>query len=564
MVQDLRAVNEIVVKHEVKVANPHTILNSISPEAKWFSVIDLSNAFFSVPLTLQAQAYFGFQYKEKFYTYTRLPQGFVNSPTIYSQALQDSLQTCPSLQNGQLLQYVDDLLITGHSQQDCKNNTIKVLQHLSKEGHKVSKAKLQWAKQEVVYLGHSLSGEGRRLLEDRKLVIRNAPRPKNKQEMMSFLGLCNYCRTWIPEYAVFTQPLMEAIHGQQMAMHDKILWTPEREKAFTELKIALQTQVLLALPDYRETFHLMVAHKDQYMTAVLLQTFGDKKRPLAFYSKKMDSIVAGFPDCVKGCCAAHEAVLSCEDIVLGHPLVVYTPHQTEEILLHAHLPFVTHARHLQLIKILLSRDHITMTKCQNVNIAECLATPLDGTAHDCKTEIQQYMQPRNDISTSPLQEGDVVFVDGSASKDQYGTNRVGYSVVMTDQVVEAKPLAATSSAQTAELTAIIRACQLFKGKTVTIYTDSQYAFGAVHHFAKIWKNRGFKTSTGKQLTHAALLEELLQAIQLPSKLALCKCAAHQTDDSPVTRGNIFADKAAKAAAQECHHRMLTTHSTGMI
>ena len=51
------------------------------------------------------------------------------------------------------------------------------------------------------------------------------------------------------------------------------------------------------------------------------------------------------------------------------------------------------------------------------------------------------------------------------------------------------------------------------------------------------------------MTHAKLLTELLQAVQLPQQLAICKCAAHTTGTDPVSRGNAFADKIAKEAAQ---------------
>lgn len=49
MIQDLRAVNEAVRQRAPNVPNPHTLLNSLNPEAKYSSVIDLSNAFFSIP-----------------------------------------------------------------------------------------------------------------------------------------------------------------------------------------------------------------------------------------------------------------------------------------------------------------------------------------------------------------------------------------------------------------------------------------------------------------------------------------------------------------------------------
>lgn len=51
LVHDLRAINEVTEQIPPVVANPHTILNQVTPKQQWFSVIDLSNAFFSVPLT---------------------------------------------------------------------------------------------------------------------------------------------------------------------------------------------------------------------------------------------------------------------------------------------------------------------------------------------------------------------------------------------------------------------------------------------------------------------------------------------------------------------------------
>lgn len=559
MVQDLRAVNDITAKEDVDVANPHTIMNQINPKAEWFSVIDLSNAFFSVPLDKESQALFGFTMGGNTYTYTRLPQGFCNSPTCYAAALKQSMSTCPPLQQGQFLCYVDDILITGETEQNCLDNTLTVLKHLHREGHKVSKKKLQLVKQEVVYLGHYLSKNGKRLLETRKQAIQEAPKPVTKQQMMSFLGLCNFCRTWIADFSVVTQPLLEIIHGQQMALREKITWTPEAATAFNTLKILLQTEVTLALPDYAAPFTLMVTHKSDFMTAVLTQPFGEKQRPLAFYSKRLDPIASGFPDCVRACCATLEAVQACADIVHGHSLAVCVPHSVEEVLLHAHLPFVTHARLLQLISVLLSRPHLTLKKCGTVNVAELLTTPCDGTPHSCITDIQTFTKPRADISSTPIPNSRIVFVDGSASKDQTGTNRVGYAIVTAGGTeIEAQPLPPSCSAQTAELTAVLRACELHKDKDVSIYTDSQYVFGAVHHFARIWENRGFKTSAGKTLQHAAILQHLLDAVQLPRSLALCKCAAHKTDDSEVTRGNNFADKAAKRAAQQQLPAILTT------
>lgn len=67
-------------------------------------------------------------------------------------------------------------------------------------------------------------------------------KPLTKQQMMSYLGLCNFCRCWIPAYALLAGPLQNLIYGKNQALKDKIEWTPEAEKAFNVLKLALQTR----------------------------------------------------------------------------------------------------------------------------------------------------------------------------------------------------------------------------------------------------------------------------------------------------------------------------------
>ena len=84
---------------------------------------------------------------------------------------------------------------------------------------------------------------------------------------------------------------------------------------------------------------------------------------------------------------------------------------------------------------------------------------------------------------------------------------------------------------------------------MTIWTDSQNAYSSLHVFAQQWANRGMTTSTGKPLTHAQLLKELLKAVQLPQRVAVCKCAALTTKTDRVSKGNAFADEMTKKAAQ---------------
>ncbi|KAL7866047.1 hypothetical protein SRHO_G00112940 [Serrasalmus rhombeus] len=90
--------------------------------------------------------------------------------------------------------------------------------------------------------------------------------------------------------------------------------------------------------------------------------------------------------------------------------------------------------------------------------------------------------------------------------------------------------------------------RMAQDQDVTIYTDSRYAFAVVHDFGGIWHQRGFVTTDNKLISHASLIEDLIRASFLPSRLAIVKVRAHQRSSDPDSVGNNTADSAAKRGA----------------
>lgn len=75
--QDLQAINAAVQPRAPNFPNPYTILSQVPPNAKFFSVVDLSNAFFTVPIHPHSQLRFALLLSSmgRDYTFTRLCQG---------------------------------------------------------------------------------------------------------------------------------------------------------------------------------------------------------------------------------------------------------------------------------------------------------------------------------------------------------------------------------------------------------------------------------------------------------------------------------------------------------
>ncbi|XP_014379431.2 uncharacterized protein LOC106722684, partial [Alligator sinensis] len=116
-VQDLRAVNKVVVSIYPVVPNPYTLLSALNPNHNWFTVIDLKDVFFCIPVERGSQEIFAFEWEDPDtsiktqFCWTVLPQGFKNSPTLFGTALSKDLHRLKLPLSCALLQYVDDLAI---------------------------------------------------------------------------------------------------------------------------------------------------------------------------------------------------------------------------------------------------------------------------------------------------------------------------------------------------------------------------------------------------------------------------------------------------------------------
>jgi hypothetical protein len=97
-VEDLYAVNSATVTLHLVVPNPYILSGLIRAVTKFFTHLDFKDTFFYIHLALQSQPIFTFQWeipstREKGQlTWTWLPQGFKNSPTIFGTALASNLK----------------------------------------------------------------------------------------------------------------------------------------------------------------------------------------------------------------------------------------------------------------------------------------------------------------------------------------------------------------------------------------------------------------------------------------------------------------------------------------
>ena len=188
-----------------------------------------------------------------------MPQTFRCTPTIFNACLKKDLGELTLPSGTVLVQYVDDLLLAAETKDPCLQASEALLRTIAEKGYKLKKTKLQLVKEQITFLGKVIGGNKREISEGHKNAIKDYPKPKTVQQMLAFLGLTGYSRTYIPDYTgettILRQLITKAGHRNLKAYLE---WTPEAEKAFARLKHSLYSATALAAPDYKEPFHLDV------------------------------------------------------------------------------------------------------------------------------------------------------------------------------------------------------------------------------------------------------------------------------------------------------------------
>ncbi|KAJ1083015.1 hypothetical protein NDU88_003176 [Pleurodeles waltl] len=314
-VQDLRKVNDMVVKCCPVVLNPAVILVlfQIPCDAEWFTV----------------------------YSWCRLPQGYTESPSLFKQILKKNLESLELLYQSTRVQYIYDLLIASRTREEFKYDSIALLNHLGKFGHKGSPLKLQCCQKSVKYLGHLIEKGSRRISRERITMILQKSPPTSQRDVRMFLGMVGYCRQWIPNFAGIAKPLQQLTHKE---VTNPITLDEDQMKAFTELRDSLCSAPALGMPDYTKPFTLFRHERDACSLSVLTQVHGGAYRPVAYFSATLDPVAAALPGCLRAVAAVGKSLSQCEGVVMGYPLTVMVPHSVEILLTRTETQYLNGAR----------------------------------------------------------------------------------------------------------------------------------------------------------------------------------------------------------------------------
>ena len=253
--------------------------------AKFFAKIDLTSGYHQIPVDEACRHLLAFITPFGLFEWCRLPMGPKGAGSYFQQMMQKILA---GLLYVICEVYLDDILVYGATEEEFLHNLELVFQRLQEYNLSVSPDKCHLGMSKVEYVGLYLDETGYTFTAEKKDSVLNFPQPESQKHMKSFLGLCNYFHTHVPNYASIAKPLHEMITPYHPSY--KIRWTEDQLAKFAELKQAIfDCQKLTFIDPNAGEIHVHTDASKYGIGAIVSQIVGEETHPIYCLSKTLST-----------------------------------------------------------------------------------------------------------------------------------------------------------------------------------------------------------------------------------------------------------------------------------
>ncbi|EGD81417.1 hypothetical protein PTSG_11841 [Salpingoeca rosetta] len=311
---DYRQLNAQTVKDSYPLPLIDDIIDSLC-DARIFSTLDLRSGYHQVRIRAGDEDKTTFRTRYGTFRFLVLPFGLTNAPPTFQRLVNNVFK---QEMDKFMAPYIDDLVIYSKNEKDHEQHLRQVLQKLRDHRLYCKASKCHLFQTEVEFLGF-IVGQGHLKMHPAKAdAVENWSTPQSTTQLRSFLGLANFNRRFIANYAKICAPLNDALKKNGFK------WGPSQEEAFRELKRRMTQAPALRIPDQRQPFEVATDASDRAIGAVLLQD----GQPVAYESRKLQAAELNYPVRDKEALALIYALTKWRVYLLDKRTTILTDHRS--------------------------------------------------------------------------------------------------------------------------------------------------------------------------------------------------------------------------------------------
>ena len=317
---DYTDVNKITMPLVYPLPNSRTILQCLKGQ-KYFAKLDLKSGYHQLKVSNDTTKYTSFVCELGQFEFNRLPFGLSNAPSFFQNQMATILV---GLIFNICFIYIDDIIIFAKNIQDLNNNVEQVFSRLRSANLRCKGSKCEIGITSTKYLGFIVDGNGISHDPTRISALNDFPTPKTIKQLRSFLGLCNYFRDFVKDFARIAKPLYV-----QTGTDKRILsWNNDLNNSFINLKSSINGIPTLHHINYEYDINLQVDASILGVGAYLFQINNNGiEEPISFASHAFNEVESRWPVVEQECFALYFGVTSFEHYLLGAKFSVYTDHK---------------------------------------------------------------------------------------------------------------------------------------------------------------------------------------------------------------------------------------------
>lgn len=325
---DMRRANQAISRENHPLPTMDTLLSQLR-EANLFSRLDIKNAFHQLEISENSRHITTFISKKGLLRYKRLMFGLTCAPEMFQKTMEKILITCKGV-----VVFIDDIVIFGKDEIEHEENLQKVLTALKEHGVLLNETKCVYRVKSIEFLGHTLSNSGIKPLSRHVTAVKNFRKPKNIEEIQSFLGLVNFVGKWIPHLSTISEPIRILLR-KKLSKHADImnLWGKSQEEAFEKIKNLISQDKYLGYYDPKHKTQVIADASPVGLGCVLIQ-YGKNGPHIIAYGHK------SLTECERRYCQTEKEALALVWVVEHFHMYLYGMKEFELITDHKPLEVI--------------------------------------------------------------------------------------------------------------------------------------------------------------------------------------------------------------------------------